>query len=199
MNAVFRALVNSRWIVSAKLRPSVHEFNRSGLATSSNLPSRMLIKPQNAVLFGCVRLPQFVRNWSHQNKSHPQSANFFDGIHQLSHVRLVLRNAGLAAFQRRGHGVAEKRHGRFHERDLFLHAFEPFVLGFIPIKTRARPAHRRVAGPGEIAERDIAIWECRCKPCFDVPIIHLAFKEGVTNEQHPVAVTQLERRIRRGH
>ena len=146
--------------------------------------------------------------WPQQDKPHlfrpvrRGPADFFDGVHQLLHVRFELfqrgrlpggRDARAALFERRRHAVAEECDRRFHQRNLFLHMLQPFFLRFVPVETRARPAHRRVGGPGEVAKGDVAVGKCGSQTRFDVAIVHFALEERVADEQHAVAVLQFKR------
>ncbi len=72
---------------------------------------------------------------SNQYKPHLVPTDFLDAVHQLAEVgfellqlRWLFLALGFCQLKRRRHAVAQERHGRFHERDLFLHALEPFLL-----------------------------------------------------------------------
>ena len=70
--------------------------------------------------------------------------------------------------------------------DRLVHAVDECAVG-------ARAAERRVAGPGEIAERDVAIRKRRREPRLDVAVIYLALEKRVAHEQHAVAIAEFER------
>ena len=68
------------------------------------------------------------------------------------------------------------------------------VSGLQQGKSKTRIARRRVGAPAEIAEGDVAIWKPRREHQLDPAELLLALHEGVAEEDHAVALPQLERR-----
>jgi hypothetical protein len=136
-----------------------------------------------------------------------------DEVHELEHlaaefggavVEAVARRIGIQDWvvlpvsefvQTRRHAVTEDRHGRLHDRELFLQAVHAFGDG---VKTGARSAEGAVAAITEVANGEITAGEFAAHLGLQVPEVVFAFDEDIADEQDAIAVLERELRLGEG-
>ena len=209
MNSVLgqiRMASRSFRIFVGRVDPVSEQFNEESPARSSDIFESIVVAFKAGVVAAHCRvrsLTFFMANRPQQHKPHFSwhagrgPADFSDRVHQFVHVRRELGNSCFAV-ERGRHSIAQKGHGRLHQRDLFLHSIEPFLLRLAPVEAGARSAHRRVRGPGEIAEGYLAVGKRRSEPRLDVSVVRLALEESVADKKHAVAIAEVEGRVRGG-
>ena len=131
-----------------------------------------------------------------QHQPHPRR-NLLKSVEQPIVIGLELLQARFAV-ERTRHAIADE-----HDRGLRLFKlFDQLIPTFVrwlmarlqQRKSKARIARRCVRAPAEIAEREVAIRKPRREHQLNPAKLLLAFDEGVAEEDHAVALAQLERR-----
>ena len=88
-----------------------------------------------------------------------------------------------------GHAVAQDRHGRLHDGELFLEAVDALGHG---IEAGARGAQRAVAAVAEVAHGEVPARELAAHLGLEVAKVVFALDEHVADEQDAVAVLERE-------
>ena len=92
-------------------------------------------------------------------------------------------------FERSGHAVADDRHGRLHDGELFLELFDALGDRF---EAGARSTERGVAGVAEITHGEFLAGEFLAHLGLENAVVILALDEHVADEQDAIAVLERE-------
>ena len=157
---------------------------------------------------GPRRAQIFMASWADKDKAHlPIRARLHDEIHQREQFGAEFRGTVLQAIADRigiQHGIIfpisqiieARRHAVAEDRDCRLHHGELFLQRIFALRDRieacARRTERAVAAIAEIPHREIAPGKFAPHPRLDDAVIIFTLHEHIADEQHAVAVLDVE-------